>query len=646
MSITVLAQPKDYGAGYSALPLRFESDNTGEELKYLVNICYDTTVYNSSVPYSFNGQTYTKIDVNGTHGYKVGDLVLFYNPNTPSYTGVYTVVEVIDADEFVIDLTIGQAVDNSTASYFFRVVSYSLLPNPEGYGELNLNTIKDFLSQDLTDNGDPYEAPSTRFDYLISIGEEFKYVFEFTDNLFLTGSKVAFINPSLTSGDVDDSPFKIGDRVNIQQDNFEWSYDSNYDSSGNLGFTSATDDHPFIVGQVITITGQETHPSYNGAVIITDVPTTKSIVVNKDFISATPAEPGSIFGESVPPYNTVATVTDIYWDVTNGYVLETDLDYLGSTPAIGGKIKFADNRKTKVWVDAQIQDLIAYNSRFTNLEYGFDGSFDTYVVQNRAVELNRISTILAKSTTQRHRIERDSKFFLLVHTDGLPFNNEVRWTGYDENGTIVTQIRIENPSLWFDWYAPCGINNIPNLSNITVLQGNILQITLDQIVEYKVEVEMNSAVISNPVWFEVNTDCSRFELYHLMWKDSYGSWISYPLKYIQKNITEFERKNYYQKEGRFNSSDEFGYDTFGKGDTTYYSRSRDKMILNSGWVEEFENDILKDMLESTEVYVQTPDNDLLACVVNTNSQEFKKRDTDYLFNYQFEVRLSNNNYRK
>lgn len=646
MSITVHTQPKDYGAGYSALPLRVSSDNTGQELKYLVNICYDVTVYNSYEVVNFDGQTYTQIDVNNTHDYKVGDSVLFYNPNTPDYTGIYTVMEVIDADEFIIDLTIGQPIDNSTASYFFKVVPYSLLENPEGYAELNLNTIKDFLSQDLTDDGDPFEAPSTRFDYLLAIGEEFKYTFEFTDNLFLTGSKVAFINPSLTSGDVDDSPFQIGDQINIQQDNFNWSYDSNYDSSGSLGFTSATDDHPFFTGQVIQVTGQVTHPSYNGEVVVTDVPTTKSIVVNKDFISATGAEPGNILGESVPPYNTVATVTDIYWDVTNGYVLETDLDYVGATPPIGGTIKFADNRKTRVLVDAQIQDLKAYNSRLTNLEYGFDGSFDTYVVQNRALELNRISTILAKSTTQKYRIERDSKFFLLVHTDGLPFNNEVRWTGYDSSGTIVTQIRIENPSLWFDWYVPCWINNIPNLSNISILQGNIFQITLDSIVEYKVEVEMNSAVISNPVWFEVNTDCSRFELYNLMWKDSYGSWISYPFKYIQKNVTEFERKNYYQKEGRFDSSDNFGYDTFGKGDSTYYSRSRDKMILNSGWVEEFENDIIKDMLESTEVYVQTPNNDLLACVVNTTNQEFKKRDTDYLFNYQFEVRLANNNYRK
>lgn len=640
MAITTYTEPKDYGAGYSALPLRFDSD-TDESKTYLVNVCYDTTVFNNAVPVSFNNQTYTKIDVNNTHDYKVGDVLLYYNED--NYTGIYTVMEVIDADEFIIDMVLEEPIITTNPSYFFRIVPYSLIEDPDGEAKLDLsNTLKDFVTQTFEDNVDPFDASSTRFDYLIALGEEYVYTFDFTDNAFITGGTVAFINPSLTSGDVDASPFKVGDRVRIQQDQQEWTYDSNYDSSGSLGFTSATDDHDFEVGQEIYITGQVTHPSYNGAVTITDVPTSKSIVVNKSFISATAAEPGSVFGTPVPSYNTTGTVTDIYWDVTNGYVLETDIEWVKSTEPIGGEIRFADNRKSRFLVEEQIIDKKIYNSHINKLDYSFDGDFDAYVVQNRTADSNKISTILAKSSTTRYRINRDQKYWLLVHEDGLPQNHEIRWTGYDSSGTIVSQLRIDNPSEFEDAYFPCWINNLPDITNTTILSGDILQATLDSIVEYKVEVESNGVVISSPVWFKVDV-CSPYDEYYLCWKDSFGSWISFPFKYIQVNTTEYERKQYYQKEGTWNTTDDtYGFETYGRGDTQFFSRSRDKMRLSSDWVDESENELIKDLMGSPAVYVQDPDGNMLACVITDPEKTFPKEETDYLWNYVFNIKLARN----
>ena len=144
----------------------------------------------------------------------------------------------------------------------------------------------------------------------------------------------------------------------------------------------------------------------------------------------------------------------------------------------------------------------------------------------------------------------------------------------------------------------------------------------------------------------MNDDCSRYDIYHLMWKDKYGSWLSYPLKYISKDITEFERKTYYQKEGNWDlTNNTFGYDSYNRGEKSYYNRSRDKIVLNSGWIAEFENELIKDMMGSSEVYVQKPDGSLIGATITNKELEFKKSQSDYLWQYQFEINLSYNEIR-
>ena len=633
----IKTQPKDYGAAYSVLPLRIDTATDGDDLKYLINVCYNQSTYSSYAPVSFDGQTYTEITISGTHDYEVGDTLLYDNEDT--YRGIYIVREVVNNMVFIIDLVLGVPIDNTNPSYFYKIVPYAMLPDPDGEAKLDLsNALKDFVSENFEDSVDIFEATNTRFDYLISLGEEYKYIFEFTDNLFVTGSTVAFINPALTSGDVDDSPFQVGDSVNIQQDQAEWVYTDNNFVGGDLAFISAND-HDFEVGQTIQVTGQITHPSYNGAVSIIDVPDSKTIVVNKAFISGTPAEGGSIFGVPVPSYNTTGQVTNIYWDVTNGYVLETNVEWVKATQPIGGQVRFSDGRPSKFLVESQIEDLKIYNSGFTKLQYGFSGDFDAYVVQDRAANLNNISTILDDT---KHRIERDSKFWLLVHSDALANDADIRLTGYDSTGAVVSEVRMNNVLGHEDYYFPCWINNLPDMADLDVINGNISQPVLDTIVEYKVEVYSNAVLYSNPIWFEINKDCSRFELYHLCWKDAFGSWLSYPFKYIEVNTTENERKNFYKKEGTFKDDNTFGFETYGRGEETYFSRSRDKMKLTSGWSNDSENVVIKDLMNSSQVFVQDPDGNMIACVIEDTTRIYPKQESDYLWNYEFNVRLSRN----
>jgi hypothetical protein len=165
------------------------------------------------------------------------------------------------------------------------------------------------------------------------------------------------------------------------------------------------------------------------------------------------------------------------------------------------------------------------------------------------------------------------------------------------------------------------------------------------VVYYTVDLLTNSlSAISNTITFEINTDCSRFELFHLCWKDKLGSWISYPFKYKSYENEEFERKTYYQKEGRYEGND-FGYDKFGRGDTTYYSRSREKFSLNTGWINEYENELIKDLMSSSSVMMQDPDGNMRAVTIQNSDIQYGEKENDYIWNYTIDVKLSYNEYR-
>jgi len=231
----------------------------------------------------------------------------------------------------------------------------------------------------------------------------------------------------------------------------------------------------------------------------------------------------------------------------------------------------------------------------------------------------------------------------LIHTDNLANAADVMFACFNSSGVSICVYEIKNSNLYKDFYCPIGIDQIISNLDKNLINGTDLVLVKNDVAYYDVLVIRQAITNSNTIRFEVNTDCSRFELFHLCWKDAYGSWLSYPFKYIQKDITEFERKQYYQKEGKFNmTNDTFGYDDFGRGDTSYFNRLRDKMILNSGWVSEFENDLLKDLLGSSSVMVQMPDNSMVGCMIENNKHEFRKKNTDYLFNYKLEIKLASN----
>lgn len=129
-----------------------------------------------------------------------------------------------------------------------------------------------------------------------------------------------------------------------------------------------------------------------------------------------------------------------------------------------------------------------------------------------------------------------------------------------------------------------------------------------------------------------------------MWKDKYGSYVSYPFIYMSRKNVEADRKSYYKQEGNWGNNT-FGYNDYDRGDTNFYTQSKNSYILNSGWLKDFEALLMEDMMQSTDVYIQTPDNRLFPCMLNETDLEIFKNINEQLFSYTFNVRIGYNEFR-
>ena len=643
MAISVITQPNKYMAGYSAIPLRISDSGytNSDQYKYITSIIYNKITVTAASSYNYNNNVYTILTTSSAHNFKDGDSVLLNDENNNNlYTGYWIIVKIVSTTQVVINKIFDDpfGINDATLS---RCIKYKMSPDPDGEAKLDLsNTIKDLVTENLQDVNEIFSGSDTAFKYDLMLGNESIFVWPFLDNLYATGSfagYVGFSNTGFTS--TSDVPFQVGDQINITQDLYAWPYIDNIFSAGNVGFTGTT--NPFLQGQSILITGQITNPQYN---IFTTVQSalTNSLITFIPYGVASPTEGGYIYGTPRPEYNGVATILDIYVDGILGLVIVTDKLFTTSSPAISGNIRYADDINTQNINLFSITGKTAYNARISRLDYSVS-AFDPYVIQNRSNSLNYISTILnQQNSNQKYRIEPSTKSWLLAHSVS-GYTNAARYEWKNANNSVIGTSYITNTSgNNEDFYFPVGLQQVASSTNR--IDSVALSTISGSVDTYSVSVSNLSSGKTNSIYFELNDDCSMYDIMHLMWKDAYGSWLSYPFIYLSRNSTEVERKTYYQREGNWDNNT-FGYDSYGRGQKQYYNRSRDKYLLNSGFLYQYEVPLMKDLMESASVYLQLPDNTLIGCIIEENQIESKKLINDDLIQYTFNVRLANNEYR-
>tara|TARA_R110000868_G_scaffold241039_2_gene495623 strand:- start:2834 stop:4771 length:1938 start_codon:yes stop_codon:yes gene_type:complete len=644
MGYSAITTPDTYMAAYSAVPIKVYSTewNTQENFKYIINLCWDTITISSITTASYGNNAYTQLTVASSIDYKIGDSVFLEDVlNSNQFTGYFNVQAIPNSTTILIDLITGLQT-NTSGNKLSKVVKWKLNPDPDGYGKLDLsNVLKDKVSDVLTGQsvnyGLAYNGDDTRFCYTLFCGSEKNYVFEFEDNLF-SGGSVGFYNSSIVS--LSGVPFQVGDLITITQDQVGWPYTDNFFSSGSVGFTGSTQ-HSFLAGQTITVTGQETNPYYNGITTILSA-STYDLITNKAFQGSSPVEPGIIYGIPRPEYNATALITEIFTSVTYGVVIITNIPYTTSSVVIPGSIQFANGVITTTPNEIEITGSCVFNAHINRPDYSLT-AYDPYVIQNRSYSGNNISTLL--NNTNYYRVENNTIGFLLGHTYLDSYVDGMVYDFYDSNNTSLGRIKLlKDDSRDIDFYFPFGLNQLSQSPYVDI--SGTFSTYSGSVNSYSLFLYDGGTYTqrTNIINFKINPDCSMYEIFHLMWKDRYGSYISYPFIYMSRKNIESDRKTYYKQEGNWND-DTFQYYDYDRGETNFYTQSKNSYVVNSGWLYQFETTLMEDLMQSTDVYLQTPDNRLYPCMINDTSVELFKEINEQIFSYTFNLSVAYNEFR-
>lgn len=635
MATTFNVSPNTNHPAYSTLPVKISGATaaTSDYFNYLLSVAYDETDVIYLEPYGLNGAIWTNILVFSGHPFKAGEKILLSGLGV--YDGLHTILATPDPTQIIIDVTPTlpfSAVDiNPKISHS---VNWRLASDSTGTVKLDLsNTLKDFVHSGFKNLGIPYDAASTRFSYKLIAHSEYKWKTDIGEPTNDGG----FIAINLTGTDLAHTPLKIGDKIKLDYRMIRADYSDNQFVGGDLGFPVLTGTWPFLVGQTIFVTGQITEQDYNGETTVKAITTSDTMLVtNKAFTTNTPVEPGSIFGHARPEWNAVYTITGIQ-EVGGDLLVTTNGTYTTALPAgidAVGTMAFADDVVLQSWSDASTNELNA----FTATNHGLFGTnYMNSFVFNGVNGQGNFSTIYQPGTT--YRIEKTSLQWLLGHECDTLGSDYMVYDWYDKENNLLGTSTF-NFMVWKDTYFPIGVDQVLTSSAVTTTP------TFDpnEIVRYEVYPGAPDQQDRTPFLFEVGYDCTTFDIWHLIWRDSNGSFLGYPFKSANIPSIEKEAKSFYNEGfyGKFGSNN-FVETSYEGGEREYFSRSREKIELNSGWVNQSELPLIKDLFKSTEVYIQSPSGELKNCKILDTSIPLNNELQD-LIQYKLQVSYSQNKY--
>jgi len=510
--MTFSVEPEKYTAGYSFIPCGVSASIIGDEFEYLIDVIYNKTGITNINSVSFGGIMSAEITTAINHKFKRGERV--YIEDSSDNKGYYIVKSVPAPNKMIIDLTIVSSLGSTPFVYSYY--SYKMPPSPDGRAELDLSPVlSDFVTRNIIATSSVYAGPDTRFEWSLRLGQRSVYVFDFWDNIFVAGA-IGFRNDTIPQSDT--PPFKIGDKIFIEQEQTTVTY--NYfvfpdplDPSINsfLEVGSSVGD-PLIFntpGQTILLNSQ-TAPQYNGFTSVRDVLTTRLRLNIPQALTAVAGNSVDVTGFCRPEYNGVHTVTDVFFDSSlNEWIIKTDIPHEFNTPPVGGTIRFANGQKTTSLNLSGGEDYNTYNARWEKGEY--NKTYDEYVIDGicppvwilengtwedlgvwvdfgiwndtptgsefSLFEWDKISTIYksyfpSKQFFWRERknwapIQPDALCHLLVHNKTADATEGLWIETFDKSDNQLSLSFMKNNSgNQFDYYTPIGLMDILNSSDL------------------------------------------------------------------------------------------------------------------------------------------------------------------------------------
>lgn len=156
---------------------------------------------------------------------------------------------------------------------------------------------------------------------------------------------------------------------------------------------------------------------------------------------------------------------------------------------------------------------------------------------------------------------------------------------------------------------------------------------------YSVQAYASSTPLGTPIKYEIVCD-QKYPNVRIKWKNRFGQFDYYNFNMISRETFSTERKTYQPQLGQWESST-FGYQNYDSATLAYIVDSKQGLSVNTNWLPETYNDILKQLLVSDEIYWITDEaaDALKPLTIVTQNIQFKTGVVDKLIQYQFEFQL-------
>jgi hypothetical protein len=156
---------------------------------------------------------------------------------------------------------------------------------------------------------------------------------------------------------------------------------------------------------------------------------------------------------------------------------------------------------------------------------------------------------------------------------------------------------------------------------------------------YELQAYNSTTPIGAPVRFEYAC-LQRYPNVRIKWKNRYGQFDYFNFYMVSKKSFKTTKRTYQPQIGSWQGST-LSYNNYDSQNLNYLVDSEQGLSVNTFWIPENYNDILKQMLVSDEIYyVTTESSDTLTPItIDTDSVEFKTGVVDGLIQYKFDFRF-------
>ena len=158
----------------------------------------------------------------------------------------------------------------------------------------------------------------------------------------------------------------------------------------------------------------------------------------------------------------------------------------------------------------------------------------------------------------------------------------------------------------------------------------------DNLPFFTVQAKSGSEYVGTPIRFEYECE-KKYPNIRIKWKNRYGQFDFLNFNLVNRQSFRTDIKSFQQQIGSW-TAPTLSYNNYDSARQNYSADSTQTLTVNSDWLSEDYNEILKQLMVSDEIYwiYDESSSDLRPITIQTNSIQFKTNVVDKLIQYSFD----------